>query len=84
MKAPNQVGTEVDLRFTTIVDQLRIVEAHMATVPKKMQISSTDDRSQKAEKIKASCFSQKVVETKTLSEEVQDNVGAEYESDSSS
>lgn len=33
MKTRNKMETAVDLRFTKIADQLRRVEAHMATVP---------------------------------------------------
>lgn len=82
MKAPNEIGAKVGLRFSRVVDRLGRIKSHMATVPGNIQTASLKRNSQKVKTIKASCLSRKGAEDETESVEDQDTLEKVCESDS--
>lgn len=78
METLNEIGTDVDLRFTSIAVRLSIVMTYIAILRGKIQISKPWSHFQKSDAIKASHLSKHVVVDDTSSKRVRDDSKEEF------
>lgn len=79
----NEIGSEVELRFTRVADQIERVEVHMATVPGNDQLLNSRIRPHNAKKTKVSRIMKYIDNESASSDEHRDDSAKEYESNSS-